>query len=87
MTQHGVRSERQNGSDEVAAEREPRMTGRIDASLHAMEPPSRDPMIDRPPAEPHSQELPPRNDPVLPLGDLGDHMVEWQQLTPYFVDN
>jgi hypothetical protein len=62
------------------------MTDRIDTSMQPMEPPCGDPMIDRIRPESHPKELPPRNDPVLPLGERSNHLVECLQLTAYFAD-
>jgi hypothetical protein len=87
MAQHRLRSERKNGSNEVTTKRQPRMADRVHTSLHRMQSPGGDAMLDRPRAETESQELPPCDDSVLPLGEIGDDLVEWQQLTTYFVGN
>jgi hypothetical protein len=60
------------------------MSNRVHTSVERMEPPGHDPMVDRALAEAHPEELPPRHDPMLPLGKHRDHLVECLQLTLYF---
>jgi len=51
------------------------MPDRIDAVMDPVQPASRDPVIDRVLSDAEREELPPRDAPVLPLGQRGDRPV------------
>src|SRR4051812_9381760 len=72
MAKEGVRTARKDGSHAAPGRPEPGMSHRVYAPEHQMQPAAPDLVVDRPRTEPERQELTPRNDSVLPGGQIGD---------------
>ena len=79
VAENGTRSDGQDDRHPPPSRESDAVADRVDALMHSMQPAALQPVSDRTPSDPEGSELPPRDDPVLPLrerGDLGVHCGE-----------
>jgi hypothetical protein len=67
VTEHSTRATSENRGHPAAIRTHRGTTDRVDTSMNWVQPPTRDSMPDSPWRVSESQQLPPSNDPVLPL--------------------
>jgi hypothetical protein len=72
---HGVRPAGHDCRHDPAIEVEPPPTDRVDASVDSVQAAVSGPLLHRSSPQPHAQELRKGDDPMLLVGQLGDHRI------------
>src|SRR4051812_26579553 len=76
MAEDGTVAAGQYGGKPASLATDARVTNGVDAAVHPMQPPSRDPAIDRVLAQPDFDQLPSTDDAVLSAGERGDSSLK-----------